>query len=155
MREWWCRYHASTWAIIIRLLLLLTSTTKLKKKKADYEPSKKSLDCTHEFASCSFLETSICVNAYIVDITIFAYDVWLDCLIGFNNDALLFSLPANAGTMVQRFPWCRPFYSRPSRIQITQLWDGEMCCIRWWQCGRPLKGFHVDISRFHNTVCRR
>ena len=40
-------------------------------EKADYEPSRKYLDCTHEFPSCSFLETLVCVNAYIVEITIF------------------------------------------------------------------------------------
>ena len=56
-------------------------------EKADYEPSRKNLDCKHEFPSCSLLETSVCVNAYIVEITIFAYDFRLDCLIGFNSDA--------------------------------------------------------------------
>ena len=89
-----------TWAIIIRLLLILTSTTILKTEKVDYEPSRKNLDCMHELPSWSFPETSICVNAYMVVISIFAYDVRLDCLIEFNNDALLFYLPANAGTMV-------------------------------------------------------
>ena len=67
---------------------------------ADYEPRRKNLDCTHEFPSCSFLETSICVNAYIIEITIFTYVVRLDCAIRLNNDALLFSLSANAVTMV-------------------------------------------------------
>ena len=32
-------------------------------------------------SSCSILETSVCVNAYIVEISTFAYDVRLDCLI--------------------------------------------------------------------------
>ena len=81
-------------------MLLLTSTTILKTENADYETSRKNLDCTHEFPSCSFLETSICVNAYIVVITIFTYVVRLDCSIRFNNDALLFFLSANAVTMV-------------------------------------------------------
>ena len=71
-----------------------------KKQKAEYEPSRKNIDCTHEFPSCSSLETSACVNAYIVEIIIFAYEARLDCLIRFNNDALLFSLLANEGTMV-------------------------------------------------------
>ena len=68
--------------------------------KSRLKAEQENLDCAHEFPSCSFLETSVCVNAYIVEITIFAYDVRLDCLIGFNSDALLVSLLANAGTMV-------------------------------------------------------
>ena len=76
----------------------------LKMENADYEPSRKNLDCTHEFPSCSFLETSVCVNSYIVEITIFGCDVRLDCLLGFNNDAVLLSLLANGGTIVHRFP---------------------------------------------------
>ena len=43
----------------LRQLLVLKSTTKLKKEKPDYQPSRKNLDCAHEFPSCSFLETSI------------------------------------------------------------------------------------------------
>ena len=84
----------------LRHLLILTSTTKMKAEKTDYEPSRKTLDCTHVFPSCSFLETSICVNAYIVKIIIFANVIRLDCSIGFSNNALLFSLSANAVTMM-------------------------------------------------------
>ena len=68
--------------------------------KSRLRAEQENLDCAHEFPSCSFLETSVCVNAYIVEITIFAYDVRRDCLIGFNSDALLVSLLAKAGTMV-------------------------------------------------------
>ena len=75
----------------LRHLLLLTITTKLKTEKGDYQPSRKNLDCTHEFPSYSFLETSICLNDYIVKITIFTYVASLGCSIGFNNDALLLS----------------------------------------------------------------
>ena len=47
----------------LRQLLVLKSTTKLKTENPDYQPSRKNVDCAHEFPSCSFLETSICVNA--------------------------------------------------------------------------------------------
>ena len=43
----------------LRHLLVLKSTTKLKTENPDYQPSRKHLDCAHEFPSCSFLETSI------------------------------------------------------------------------------------------------
>ena len=43
----------------LRHLLVLKSTAKLKTEKPDYQPSRKNLDCAHEFPSCSFLETSI------------------------------------------------------------------------------------------------
>ena len=43
----------------LRHLLVLTSTTKLNTEKSDYQPSRKNLNCMHEFPSCSFLETSI------------------------------------------------------------------------------------------------
>ena len=92
-----------TLGLSLRYLLMLTRTTKLKTEKADYEPSRKNLDCTHAFPFCSILETSICVNAHIVKITIFTYVIRLDCSIGFSNDALLFSLSVNAVTMMQRF----------------------------------------------------
>ena len=54
---------ASALGLSLRHLLVLESTTKLKTEKPDYQPSRKNLDCAHEFPSCSFLETSICVNA--------------------------------------------------------------------------------------------
>ena len=84
----------------IRHMLMLTNTTKLKAEKADYEPSRKTLDFTHAFPSCSFLEISICVNAYIVKITLSTYVIRLYCSIEFCKDALLFSLSANAMTMM-------------------------------------------------------
>ena len=80
----------------LRHLLVLKSTTKLKTENPDYQPSRKNVDCAHEFPSCSFLETSIWVNAYIVEIAIFACVVRLDCSIWFYNDALLLSLSVNA-----------------------------------------------------------
>ena len=80
----------------LRHLSVLKSTTKLKTEKHDYQPSRKNLDCAHEFPSCSFLETSIWVNAYIVEIAIFACVVRLYCSIWFYNDALLLSLSVNA-----------------------------------------------------------
>ena len=43
----------------LRHLLVLKSTTKLKTENPDYQPSRKNLDCAHEFPSRSFLETSI------------------------------------------------------------------------------------------------
>ena len=43
----------------LRHLLVLKSITKLKTEKPDYQPSRKNLDCVHEFPHCSFLETSI------------------------------------------------------------------------------------------------
>ena len=84
----------------VRNFLMLTSTAKLKTEKADYEPSRNNPDCTHPYPSCSFHETSICVNAYIIKITIFTYAIRLDCSIGFSNDALLFSLSANEVTLM-------------------------------------------------------
>ena len=57
----------------LRLLLVLTSTTKLKTENSYYLPSRKNLDCTHAFPSCSFLVTSISVSYYIAKITIFTY----------------------------------------------------------------------------------
>ena len=39
----------------LRHLLVLTSTTKLKTEKPDYQPSRKNLQCTHEFPSARFL----------------------------------------------------------------------------------------------------
>ena len=50
-------------ALSLRHLVVLTSTTKLNTEKADNLPRRKNLNCTHEFPSCSFLETSICVIA--------------------------------------------------------------------------------------------
>ena len=84
----------------LRHLLVLKSARKLKSKKSNYEPSRKIIDCTHAFPFRSFLETSVCVNAYIVEITTFRYVARLDFSIGFNKEGLLFSLSANAVTMI-------------------------------------------------------
>ena len=43
----------------LRHLLVLKRTSKPKTEKPDYKPSRKNLDCAHEFPSCSFLDTSI------------------------------------------------------------------------------------------------
>ena len=82
---------AAALGLSLRHLSVLTSTRKLKSEKAYYEPSRKILDCTHAFPSRSFLETSVCVNAYIVEITTFRYVARLDFSIGFNKEGLLFS----------------------------------------------------------------
>ena len=65
----------------LRHLLVLTSTTKLNTETSDSQPSRKNLNSKHEFPYCSFLETSICVNAYIIEVAIFACVVRLDCSI--------------------------------------------------------------------------
>ena len=54
---------APAYGLSLRHLLVLTSTTKLNTEKSEYQPSRKNLNCTHEFPFCSFLETSIYVNA--------------------------------------------------------------------------------------------
>ena len=69
-----------------------------RKRRLPAEQEK--LDCTHEFPSYSFPDTSICVNAYFDKITIFTYVIRLESSIGFNNDALLVSL---------RWRWCNAF----------------------------------------------
>ena len=91
---------AAALGLSLRHLLVLTSTAKLKTEKGVYQPWRKNLDCTHEFPSYAFLEISICLNDYIVKITIFTYDVRLGCSIVFNNDALLLPLSANAVTIM-------------------------------------------------------
>ena len=90
----------SALGILLLHLFLLTSTTKLKMEKGGYSTSRKNLDCTHGYPSCSFFETSVCVNAYIIKIPISTYVIRLDCSNGFSNDALLFSLSANAVIMM-------------------------------------------------------
>ena len=50
---------ASALGLSLRHLLVLKSTTELKTEKPDYQPSRKNLDCAHNFPSYSFLETSI------------------------------------------------------------------------------------------------
>ena len=94
---------SSTWAFITTFVGV-DEHHETDDGKSRLRAIRKNLDCTHAFPYCSLLETSICVNAYIVKFTLFTCVIRLDCTIGFSNAAaLLFSISANAVTMMQRF----------------------------------------------------
>ena len=98
-----------------RYLLVLTNFTKLKTENVDYEPSRKNLDCAHAFPCCSFIETSICVNAHIVKITISTYVIRLDCLLGFSEVFCSFPYQRIRGR------WCSDFGDENRFIHVRLI----------------------------------